>query len=252
MALFSSFECESLTLRKHRQGAYERRVGTPTAGHGNALSQAKRGQGKPRHARRRQVKPKSAKGGQDSPPKAWPGRPGEARESPEGHAGEALKAKAFLARPFWPTGESGANRRSGRGEGEGFTPPLRMGLRWETHPGLYLSCDLVFGCPRWSAGTPMVAMRWPRGCQGMLKGAKGVPKRAQYDPKEGQREPKGTPKTAQREARGGLGRPSGGLGAAWGNQPENGGGVSGFPAQKRTGFWRPRGRFFDNFRVEFS
>ena len=97
----------------------------------------------------------------------------------------------------------------------------------------------------------MVAMGWPRGCQGMLKGAKGVPKKAQYDPKDGQREPKGKPKTPQREAWDGLQQPWGDPGAAWGDRPENEPGEAVFPVQKRTGFSRPRGGFFDDFRSNF-
>ena len=86
----------------------------------------------------------------------------------------------------------------------------------------------------------------------MLKGAKGVPKRAQYDPKEGQRELKGTPKPPQREAWDALEQPWGDPGTAWGDHPENEGGDSGFPAQRRTGFWRPRARIFNNIRYKFS
>ena len=124
---FSSFGRVRRTPRKCWQGQYKRKVGRPRVGHGNALRQAKQGQGRPRHARQGQVRPKATLGCQTWPPKARPGRPREARKGPEGHAGKALKANAFLARPLRPRGGRWGESRSGPRGGGGFHPPLKDG-----------------------------------------------------------------------------------------------------------------------------
>ena len=48
---FSSFGRVRRTPRKCWQGQYKRKVGRPRVGHGNALRQAKQGQGRPRQAK---------------------------------------------------------------------------------------------------------------------------------------------------------------------------------------------------------
>ena len=120
---FSSFGRVRRTPRKHWQGQYKRRVGPPTAGQGNTLRQAKRGQGKPRQARRGQVRPKAALGGRTWPPEGQAGEVKEGKESPGRPCRRGLESQRLFGQAFE------ANRR-GRGnspalpEGGGGVDPL--------------------------------------------------------------------------------------------------------------------------------
>jgi len=110
-------------LRKHWQGRYKRRVGPPTAGQGNTVRQAKRGQGRPRQARRGQVKPKAALGSQTWPPESQAGEAKEGKESPGRPCRRSLESERLFGQAFEALGRTGRNAAGSAMGGKGLPPP---------------------------------------------------------------------------------------------------------------------------------
>ena len=57
-----------------------------------------------------------------------------------------------------------------------MTRPLRMGLRWESHPLPYVACWVLLWLPTGGLGGQRVAMGRPWVAKGRPEAAKGYPK----------------------------------------------------------------------------